>query len=299
MVTRVHGLGDWRLWPRPPRPRAGSRCRRWRPRGASADAGYNLVVLAVAITVLNILVAKALPLWSTVIQREKEEELIFRGLQYAEAIRVFELRNQRLPVRLEELIKVRPRSIRRLWENPMTEDGSWALIFQNQPTQPDPQGRPRRRQERRQQQQQQQQQQPRFSVPGDGQEVRIGPIIGVYSPVGGEAVKIFAPAGAGGGTDVSQWRFTKDLVQALGFQSGERLGGPQGELVPSMNAADIGKPWPPGVQLPQAPRGRQAPRGVGVTPLDQRGRPQGARPQGTPPQGQGPGGQQGQGRGGG
>ena len=42
--------------------------------------GFNLVVLAVLFTVMNILLAKALPLWSTQIQREKEADVIFRGL---------------------------------------------------------------------------------------------------------------------------------------------------------------------------------------------------------------------------
>ena len=80
-------------------------------------------------TVLSILVAAALPLWSHGDPRDKEEELIFRGLQYAEAIRVFQHRFGRLPVRLEELIEVEPRCIRQLWKDPMTEDGSWALVF--------------------------------------------------------------------------------------------------------------------------------------------------------------------------
>ncbi|MEM7351331.1 MAG: hypothetical protein AAF657_11025, partial [Acidobacteriota bacterium] len=72
-------LGAWHLWPQ-----------RFKHRSqvARQSAGYNLVVLAVAVTVLNIVAAKALPMWSTMIQRAKEEELIFRGLQYAEAIRV-------------------------------------------------------------------------------------------------------------------------------------------------------------------------------------------------------------------
>jgi len=46
-----------------------------------------------------------------VIRREKEEELVFRGLQYAEAIRVFQNRFQRPPIRLQELIEVEPRSM--------------------------------------------------------------------------------------------------------------------------------------------------------------------------------------------
>ena len=49
-----------------------------------------MVVLIVAITVLNIMVAAMLPLVSTADPRDKEEELIFRGFQYAEAIRVFQ-----------------------------------------------------------------------------------------------------------------------------------------------------------------------------------------------------------------
>ena len=53
--------------------------------------GYSMVALVVAIIVLNIAVAAVMPLWSTAIRRSQEEELIFRGLQYAEAIRVFQV----------------------------------------------------------------------------------------------------------------------------------------------------------------------------------------------------------------
>lgn len=82
-------------------------------------AGYSLVVLIMAVTVLNIMLAAALPKWSGMIQRDKEEELISRGWQYAEAIRVFQRRFQRYPLKLEELIKVKPRCIRQLWKDPM------------------------------------------------------------------------------------------------------------------------------------------------------------------------------------
>ena len=64
------------------------------------------------------------------IQRDKEEELISRGFQYAEAIRVFQQRFGRLPNRLEELIKVKPRSIRQLWKDPMTDSGAWGVIVE-------------------------------------------------------------------------------------------------------------------------------------------------------------------------
>src|SRR3954451_5535739 len=102
---------------------------RSRPRGS--EEGYNMVMLIVALTVLNILVAAMLPLMSTEIQREKEEELVFRGFQYAEAIRIFKIRFQRYPNKLEELLEVKPRCIRQLWKDPMTKDGKWGLIFDN------------------------------------------------------------------------------------------------------------------------------------------------------------------------
>jgi type II secretory pathway pseudopilin PulG len=284
------GSGDWRLWPWRPASRRPARS----AAGDQWSAGYNLVVLAVAITVLNILVAKALPLWSHVIQREKETELIFRGLQYAEAIRLFEGRAQRLPTRLEELIKVKPRCIRQLWKNPMTEDGSWGLIFQDQqgrPGQPqqDPSGRRRR---------QQQQQQQQFGVPGGGKEVRVGPIVGVYSPEGGEAIKVFAPLGGGGGSEISEWKFTRDLLQGLGMQT---IGAPGAPQVPSMNASGIGKPWPPGITLPQAPGGggRQGPRGIGINQPGRRpaGQPGSRQPGNAPPRGRDLGGRSGRGGG--
>jgi type II secretory pathway pseudopilin PulG len=98
-----------------------------------------MVMLIVAVTILNIMVAAVLPLMSTDIQRQKEEELVFRGFQYAEAIRLFHSRFQRYPVKLEELLEMKPRCIRQLWKDPMTKDGKWGLIFQGGVTTPPPQ----------------------------------------------------------------------------------------------------------------------------------------------------------------
>ncbi len=236
----------WHLWRR--RSGHSSAVRR-------RSAGYNLVVLAVAITVLNILVAKALPLWSYVVQKEKEEELIFRGLQYAEAIRIFQVRHGRLPTKLEELIKVEPRSIRQLYKNPMSDDGDWGLIFQNSPDQN--QGRnlngnaQRGNRGRRGRDREEDNRNSALGLPQSGETVRVGPILGVRSQEGGEAIKVFAPLGGsgGGGSDYSQWKFTVDLVQGLGQRGvGAADGGVQ---VPTINSETIGKPWPPGISLPR------------------------------------------------
>jgi len=181
-----------------------------RRRERRAEAGYNLVVLIVAVTVLNVLVAAMLPLWSTAIRREKEEELVFRGFQYAEAIRVFHQRFQRYPMKLEELIKVKPRCIRQLWKDPMTDDGKWALIFQNGPEGPlqpqakdddDDKGRDKARDDKGDQDGQ-----PQLG-PRKGEVVQVGPIIGVRSKSGKKSMLILF-----GRERYDEWTFTETLL---------------------------------------------------------------------------------------
>lgn len=70
----------------------------------------------------------AIPVWKTQIQREKEEELIFRGKQYAEAIRIFQMKNPgRFPKSFDELIE--EKCIRKLYKDPMVENGEWNIIL--------------------------------------------------------------------------------------------------------------------------------------------------------------------------
>lgn len=178
----------------------------------SAQTGFTLVGMIIIFTVMAVLVSAAMPIWSKVIQRDKEEELIFRGMQYAEAIRIFQLRNGRYPLRLEELSTVRPRSIRQLWTDPMTDDGQWGLIYaQTAPGQT--QGRRGRRGRGVAPEQQPQ------SFGGSGPRqlggekkrrrsaVGAAPIIGVHSRSDEEAMKSFFE-----GSKHSDWRFTADLV---------------------------------------------------------------------------------------
>lgn len=180
------------------------------------EAGYNLVVLVVAITVLNIAVAAMLPLWSTVIKREKEEELVFRGFQYAEAIRVFHQRYQRYPNKLEELIEIKPRCIRQLWKDPMTDDGKWVLIFQNQPQPPLQPQTPSENGGDQKPSDDDGGQQPGKGDDGDGrpqfgprkgETVQIGPIIGVHSKSGKKSSLVFF-----GHERYDEWQFTDNLL---------------------------------------------------------------------------------------
>jgi type II secretory pathway pseudopilin PulG len=94
-------------------------------------AGYSLVILMMAAFVLAVGLLVAIPVWQTQVQREKEEELIFRGRQYVEAVRLYMAKNPAtIPKSLDELVK--GRFLRRLYKDPMTKDGKWNLILQYQ-----------------------------------------------------------------------------------------------------------------------------------------------------------------------
>jgi type II secretory pathway pseudopilin PulG len=194
-------------------------------------AGYSLVMMVMLITVLNIMVAIALPLWSGMIRRDKEEELIARGLQYAEAIRVFQRRFGRLPVQLDELIKVEPRSIRRLWEDPMTGKADWILIFEGTPPggagSPgiDPQtGLPLPPAGN-------DPQNPQGSAEDENLPPPVGPIRGVRSRATGEAFKVFLDQ-----SDYSAWEFRSDLFSRF-------RAAPSENGIPRVSALTLGRPF--------------------------------------------------------
>jgi len=83
-----------------------------------------IVVFALALGALV-----ALPVWQTQVQRENERELIFRGKQYVEAVRLYQMKYPgSFPQSFEELVE--ERCIRRLYKDPMTKDGKWNVVLQ-------------------------------------------------------------------------------------------------------------------------------------------------------------------------
>ena len=233
-----------------------------RERGKKAAAGYNLVMLMVLLAVLNIVIAASLPAWSGVIRQEKEEELVFRGLQYAEAIRVFQNRFQRPPIRLEELIEVEPRSIRQLWKDPMTENGKWALIpLQGPPTlemQNPVESEDGRKGEVTddkggEDEGESEEEEGGFGVPGKGGEVQIGPLKGVHSKSRKTSFLIF-----NGKDRYDEWWFTVDLLVNPAAQTqGRNMTGPGGDPTNpvgtglQMSTRWIGRPLPEFLQPSQ------------------------------------------------
>ncbi len=252
----------------PPTDRQGARP----PAQASGESGYTMVALAVAVAILSIMVGAAMPMWSTIVQREKEAELIFRGWQYAEAIRVFQQRHGRLPTRLGELIKVKPRSIRKLWEDPMTEDGKWGLVFQGQQggqvrgrdltqvggsggdRRTGPQGRGRGGGNR-----------PGgdgrpggpggFGDPEDGETRQTGPIVGVHSRSTDESIKTLF-----GERQYDRWTFTVDRLNQGNNRTQVGVGADVRAALGITPARWIGRPFREGLR-PEQGRGPGGPGG--------------------------------------
>lgn len=102
------------------------------PKQGVAD-GYTLVAVVVFIAVLTILIAAVAPSISTIMRRERETELIFRGKQYARAIVLFQRRHGRYPTSLKELSENRPRTLRKLFKDPMCNCDDWHLLIQGLP----------------------------------------------------------------------------------------------------------------------------------------------------------------------
>jgi type II secretory pathway pseudopilin PulG len=97
--------------------------------GSGGNRGYAMVMLLVAMGVMAVVWTTALPAWSQLAKREKEEELIFRGNQYARAIGLFQRKyaNQS-PPSIQVLLE--QKFLRKKYKDPMVPDGEFQLLYQ-------------------------------------------------------------------------------------------------------------------------------------------------------------------------
>jgi type II secretory pathway pseudopilin PulG len=96
----------------------------------TAQRGYAMAALLVGLSVMAVLMGAMLPVWTHMAQREKEEELIFRGQQYARAIGLFQRKfaNQAPPT-IDLLVE--QRFLRKKYKDPITND-DFQPLFANQ-----------------------------------------------------------------------------------------------------------------------------------------------------------------------
>jgi type II secretory pathway pseudopilin PulG len=185
-----------------------------------------MVMFVMIIAIMSIMMGAAVEIVSFQMQREKEAELIFRGQQYVEAIRLFRLRFGRYPMRLKEIWEADPKVIRQPWKDPMSDSLDWGLIFLGEgnevigPGQAggagvDPTGTPGfgrsrssfgdRDEDRRSSPFDRDRDSDDRSPFGFGDRAgdrKVGPIVGVHSKHCDTSIKVFE-----GRTDYCQWRF--------------------------------------------------------------------------------------------
>ncbi len=90
------------------------------------NRGYTLAGALCLIAVMSIFMALAVQSWTWVKQRDNEEELIFRGREYVEAIARYHAKFNSFPPDLETLQKLK--FIRKLYKDPMTKSGKWKAL---------------------------------------------------------------------------------------------------------------------------------------------------------------------------
>jgi type II secretory pathway pseudopilin PulG len=104
-------------------------------RGAG-NRGYAMAALLVGMSVMAVLMTALLPVWTHMATREKEEELVFRGKQYARAIGLFQRKFANTPAPSIDLL-VEQRFLRKKYKDPITND-DFQPIYANQQLQQGP-----------------------------------------------------------------------------------------------------------------------------------------------------------------
>lgn len=90
-------------------------------RDSGRERGYAMAALLVGLSVMAVLLTAAVPVWSQFTRREKEEELIWRGQQYARAIGLFQRKfANTFPPNVDVLVE--QRFLRKKYKDPITND---------------------------------------------------------------------------------------------------------------------------------------------------------------------------------
>ena len=91
-----------------------------------------MAALLVSLSVMCLMLSVALPVWRTVIRREREAELIFRGQQYVRAIVLFQRKYAgTFPPTIDVLLH--ERFLRRRYLDPITND-DFQLLYAGVPS---------------------------------------------------------------------------------------------------------------------------------------------------------------------
>ncbi len=102
------------------------------------QSGFSYIGVLLAVAIAGIAMTAANRYWSTIIQREREAELIFRGDQIREAIQAYyenppEGQSKQYPRSIDDLLKdprypQARRHLRRWYKDPFSGENDWAIV---------------------------------------------------------------------------------------------------------------------------------------------------------------------------
>jgi type II secretory pathway pseudopilin PulG len=92
------------------------------------DGGYLLLAIMLMMALMVVAATVAAPRYVQQIKRDREEEMIHRGTQYARAIKKFYKKNGRYPSSLDDLDKGQIKFLRQRYKDPLAKDGKWKLL---------------------------------------------------------------------------------------------------------------------------------------------------------------------------
>ena len=98
------------------------------------QSGYILFGIVIGITILGISLTAAAPLWQKIVQRDKEQELIFRGYQYMQAIERYQRQFPgAYPPSVEILVE--QKFLRKAYKDPFAENENqqFRVLYQLSP----------------------------------------------------------------------------------------------------------------------------------------------------------------------
>ena len=99
-----------------------------------AQGGFSYLFALFAIVLVGLSMMGANAQWKTMMQREREVELLFRGDQYRRAIKAYAEAAKQYPVRVEDLLKdprTSKRHLRALYPDPMTGEAFAPVLCGN------------------------------------------------------------------------------------------------------------------------------------------------------------------------
>jgi type II secretory pathway pseudopilin PulG len=204
-----------------------------------------MAALLVTLGIMAVIWTMAVPTWRHMIQREREEELIFRGQQYARAIALFQRKYaSAFPPNLDVLID--QKFLRRRYTDPMAkgDDKTFQLLYQN--AQSSAPGRVGQGQQGPQPPSPPKAPASPFSQPPPGQTGGVaGGLIGVVSKSREQSIRVY-----NGRTRYNEWQFlATEATQRPG-------GGPSG----APGATNPGSPSSGGRRPDTGSSGTSAPR---------------------------------------